>query len=98
MLKIKNIILIAVILISIVSIVAITSYADSREKELSEASPYILKVYDNSIAAYKNDKVVEIFDSVNYSALPEYDRNQLKKGISFDTIDEIYIAVEDYDG
>ncbi len=96
--KVKTVILIVTVFISIISIAAINSYADNREKEFIESQPYVLKIYNNNVAVYKNDKIIEIFDTVNYSALPEYDRNQLKKGMSFDSIEEIYSVIEDFDG
>ena len=61
-------------------------------------APYVLKAKDNHIAVYKLDELVREFEDVNYSALPEYDRNTLKKGLTFDTIEEVYQTIEDLDG
>ena len=61
-------------------------------------APYVLKVKENHIAVYKLDELVREFENVNYSVLPEYDRNSLKKGLTFETLEEVYQTVEDMDG
>lgn len=97
--KKKAIILSLAIVLSFSSVLAINSYAAERKaKIIHDALPIVLKQHYNCIAAYKGDEIIEIFSNVIYDALPEYDRNTLKRGIPFSDINEVYSAVEDYDG
>lgn len=94
----KGLVLIAclIVVISLATSAYFTNKDNTGDSEPS--SFYVLRVKDDHIAAYKNEKEIESFPSVNYYSLPEYDRNQLKKGITFETMEEIYQIVEDFDG
>ncbi len=96
--KTKLIISIVTIIITISAIASINSYAEGRVNKIKASAPYVLKQRDNHVAVDKLDEMVREFKDVNYSALPEYDRNMLKKGIEFQTLEEIYSTIEDFDG
>ena len=61
-------------------------------------APIVLKEYEGGLAAFLGDDVIEVFPDVIVATLPEYDKNALKKGIAFENMDKVYIALEDYDG
>ncbi len=94
----RLIVLLTAVILSIVSISALGIYADRKTARITENTPYVLTVKDECVVIMKNDKILERLDAVNYSALPEYDRNQLKKGIIFQSEDELYSVIEDFDG
>ncbi len=96
--KIKLFISICVITVTIIAIASINSYAEGKTNKIKALAPYVLKSKDNHIAVYKLDELVREFEEINVNALPEYDRNTLKKGLTFDTIEEIYEVIEDFDG
>lgn len=94
----KIAVLFSVIILSIVSISALEVYADRKTASLTENTPYVLTVKDNCVVITRNDKILERLETINYGALPEYDRNQLKKGITFQSEEELYSVIEDFDG
>ncbi len=96
--KTKLIISVCIITITIIAISSINSYAVAKTNKIKAMAPYVLKVKENHIAVYKLDELVREFENVNYSVLPEYDRNLLKKGLTFETLEEVYQTVEDMDG
>lgn len=59
---------------------------------------YTLKEYENAVALYHNNKIIEIYDTVDVSALPELDRISLKKGIKLSSSEEATQYIEDFDG
>ncbi len=96
--KRRLIILVVVVALSITAVLAINSFT-GKLKLMAEATlPYVLREYQGSVAVYKGDKVLEIFRTVNYNSLPEYDKNQLKNGMIFKDMNEIYSVIEDFDG
>lgn len=64
----------------------------------SNADKYSLKAYKNTVALYKGEKLMEIYDGIVLDTLPEADRYALENGIDFDDLNEVRSAVEDYDG
>lgn len=96
--KSKQAIFITVIIVSVALIAAFTAVAITHQDTNIDETPYVLKAKENYLVLYKYGKEVEEFKTVNYSALPEYDRNTLKKGIEFSSIEEVYAAIEDFDG
>ncbi len=97
-LKTRLIVLVIAVIISIASIAAINSYAGKLEQNAADLQPLILREYQGSVAVYKGDRVLEIFRTVEFNALPEYDKNQLKNGIAFENMEEVYSVIEDFDG
>lgn len=98
-LKARFFFLITAIIISIVTVFGLFSYAKERRDQIIFSSlPYVLKKYEDGLAVQRGKDIVEVFDEVEFSALPEYDRNALQKGIEFGSMAEVYSAIEDYDG
>lgn len=96
--KTRLVVLFTAVILSIVSISALGIYADRKTARSTENMPYVLTVKDECVVIMKNGKILERLDTVNYGALPEYDRNQLKEGIIFQSEDELYSVIEDFDG
>ncbi len=97
--KIKIIIMAVAAVLSISSVIAINSYGIERRDEIIRSSlPFILKEYGEHIAVFQGDERIEVFYDVIYDSLPEYDRNALKRGITFDSMSQVYSAIEDFDG
>lgn len=72
-----------------------------EKRELSSESPsvkFVLKYHEGSVSLFEGEEIIETFGEVNYSALPYADRESLDNGIVFDTIDEVYELIEDFDG
>lgn len=86
------------VILSISSVMAINSYAAEKIDEIKGSAPLVLREYENCVALYRGSELLEIFETVNLAALPEYDRIRLKKGIAFDSIKTVYSVIEDYDG
>lgn len=63
-----------------------------------ENDSWRLKSYGDNLALYNGESVIEIFDAVLLSDLPEKDKILLTEGITFATKEEALIAAEDYDG
>lgn len=97
-LKKRVIFLVFAVILSISSVTAINSYAAKKEAEIERSQPLVLKEYENCVALYKGEKVIEVFNTVNFNSLPEYDQNQLKNGIVFQDIESVYSVIEDFDG
>ncbi len=96
--KKRLMILIFIVALSIALVVTINSFTAKIKQQAEASLPFVLKEYQGSVAVYKGDKVLEIFRTVNYNSLPEYDRNQLKDGMVFQNMNEIYSVIEDFDG
>ena len=94
----KSFILFLSILVTVLIIVALNVYAGFRVEKIEAEQPLILKQEENHLTVYRAGKEIEKFTSVNFSALPEFDRNTLKKGIPFDNMEQVYSAIEDFDG
>lgn len=63
-----------------------------------ENDSWCLKSYGDNLALYNGENVIEIFDAVLLSDLPEKDKTLLTEGIVFSTKEEALTAAEDYDG
>ncbi len=72
---------------------------EKRELPSNNASvKFVLKYYDGNVSLFEGDNIIETFGEVNYSTLPFADRESLSNGIEFDSIDEAYDLIEDFDG
>ena len=96
--KKKIIIIFSMFLFAVSVIAGIEITKNNILKQQDNNAPYVLKVKEDCVALYKNGKELEEFSTVNYHALPEYDRNRLKKGIEFESLTAVYETIEDYDG
>ncbi len=74
--------------------------ADENKNVSSNSSSvkFVLKYCDGNVSLFEGDDIIETFGEVNYSTLPYADRESLSNGIEFDTIDEAYDLIEDFDG
>ena len=58
---------------------------------------YTLRSYKNTVALYNGDKMLRIYDSIVLNSLPKADINNFKRGITFDSAEEVEIYLEDFD-
>ncbi len=97
--KLKIIIMSVVAILLIGSVIAISKYGIEKNDNSNRSNlPIVLKEHNNAIAAFRGEDIIEEFPDVVFPSLPEYDRNALKRGITFESMNEVYIAIEDYDG
>lgn len=66
-------------------------------KEKSTDSVYTLKSYRNTVALYRNENLIEIYDSVVLNTLPQKDVQNFNKGIIFDTEEQAETYLEDFE-
>lgn len=85
-----TVIIFTMILTSILILVAYRNDAGNNS--------YILKEYNDTVALYKNKKIVAVYDGVVVSALPYSDRLRLSEGITVESPDAAQSIMEDYDG
>lgn len=59
--------------------------------------PYLLRAYDGKLAVFTTDLVQPdmVFD-VYVRSLPEYDQQQLSRGVRVETYDKLTALIEDY--
>ena len=60
--------------------------------------PYTLKSYKNTVALYKGDEILEVYNGIVLNNLPISDRDALNKGIEFENRTDAELSVENYDG
>lgn len=77
---------------------ALIVLAGLKSKADNDVEKYSLKAYKNTVALYKGEKLMEIYDGIVLDTLPEADRYALEDGIDFDDLNAVRSAVEDYDG
>ncbi len=58
---------------------------------------YTLKAYKNTIALYSGDEIIDIYDNIVLNTLPKNDIQNFSNGISFSTITQAEIYLEDFD-
>ncbi len=69
-----------------------------KEKDVQTAEIYTLKSYRNCVALYKDEEIIEIYDNIVLNNLPPNDKVILENGIEFNSISEVDIVLQDYDG
>ncbi len=62
------------------------------------AVKFVLKYTDGNVSLFEGENIIETFSEINYSVLPYPDQQSLSDGIEFDTIDQAYELIEDFDG
>lgn len=75
--------------------VTVTS-ADSQKKSYTNEA-YVLKSYKNTVALYKQDEIITVYQNVVLNTLPEKDRLNFKKGIPVSDPSQAEILLEDFD-
>ena len=76
------------------TILIVISYRNKK----SEYEQYTLREYKGTVALYKGEKIIDIYDGIVTANLPLADREELAKGIDVKNSDEAQIIIEDYDG
>lgn len=91
-----------IVMISITAIIilllVITGITLKPSAKSAEPYSYRLKAYENTVALYEGTQIIEVYDEIEISALPQNDQSRLVVGISFQTISDAREAAEDYDG
>ena len=64
----------------------------------SAAESYVLKDYNGTVALYKNEEIMTVYDGVVLSALPYGDRSRFIDGIFVESPEEAESIIEDFDG
>lgn len=59
---------------------------------------YTLINIDGSVRLYRDDTLIQIFDTVNPYSLPLQDQDNLKSGIKLKSVEEAIQLIEDFDG
>lgn len=59
---------------------------------------YTLKEYNGSVALYNGEKMIDIFEGIVLSNLPDGDRKKFANGIKTDSLEEALSIIEDFDG
>lgn len=86
---------IAITLMFLTAVISIIFFKINSAK--NSAAIYTLKSYRNCLALYENEEILEIYNDVVFYNLPPNDREVLSKGITFNSIEEAQIAIQDFD-
>ena len=63
-----------------------------------EKTSYTLKEYNGTVALFKGDRIITVYDGVVLSTLPYTDRQMFSSGITIENPDEAQGIIENYDG
>jgi hypothetical protein len=91
----KKRLLILILSLTITIAAVIFSYLKVSAKN---SAPMILKERNGTIALYKGNKIVKIYDEIVISVLPKNDQEALYSGIIIKNEDHLNSIIEDYDG
>lgn len=97
MIKKRFFILIITISVSVLTLFLSCYSALAKEKNKNYNPEYRLMAYENTIALYKNEELIEIYDEIVLNSLPIYDREAFKKGIIISDISTIDEILQDYE-
>ena len=70
----------------------------SYRNEKSESEQYTLREYKGTVALYKGEEIIDVYEGIVTANLPLADREELAKGILVDSSAEAEIIIEDFDG
>ncbi len=87
----------AIIMVWVAIVATVVFALDFADPKTGE-SLYVLRSQEDTVNLYRDGKLIECYDGISIKTLPSLDRNRLKNGIEFESIDEARRAVEDYDG
>lgn len=76
----------------------ITIHFINAHQSATASDNYILKTYKNTVALYKNDEIIKIYDNIVLNTLPEKDIQNFNAGIPVETQSHAEALLEDYDG
>ena len=88
----------AILLVILTAVAVVLLILTGLRFERMEQQPYTLKAYNNTVALYKGEEILEVYDGIVLNTLPITDRNALSKGIDFQSRSEAELSVENYDG
>lgn len=64
----------------------------------NQNAPLILREYNGCAALYKGNEIIEIYDEIVISVLPQADKEMLASGIVIKNEEQLNSIIEDYDG
>lgn len=96
--KLYKILTTAVIALTAVACALLILSGMYAEKSNAEGEKYLLKAHENTVALFKENKIIKVYDEIVLSTLPESDIYTLKNGIVYEKIEDADLAAEDYDG
>lgn len=70
---------------------------DNTPSNIKTTTEYIVKLHENKIALFENEKIIKYYD-INPTVLPGEDLSILVKGITVNTIAQADKIAEDFDG
>lgn len=85
---------ISAVLITILMCLGISFKATTN----SSIDTLMLKTHKNTVALYRNGQLVQIYDQIVLSTLPQVDKLKFNEGILIDDIRKIDEILQDYDG
>ena len=89
---------IAATVIAATLIIAIILILIAYRMPHSDKTVYTLKEYKGTVALYKNDDIITVYDGVVLSSLPRADRQRFYDGMTVKDPQEAEAIIEDYDG
>ena len=90
----KTALLVIVITLIITSLILLIAYRNNN----TQKNKYFLREYNGTVALFKDEELVEVYDGVVTENLPFNDYKRFADGIKVSGIDEAQIIMEDYDG
>ena len=85
------------LLMVITVLIFLLKTVENKNKKLVINKEYILKASNGVVVLYLGEEIIETYD-VELEALPFSDRQLLEQGIKYKNINDVYSAIEDYDG
>ena len=86
------------ILVITLTITIVTVIFSFIKVSASSNAPLILKERNGTVALYKGNKIVKIYDEIVISVLPKSDQEALYSGIIIKNEEQLNAIIEDYDG
>ncbi len=75
-----------------------TEKINEAEKKERITDNYTLINIDGKVHLYRDDIIIQIYDTVNPYSLPLQDQDNLKSGIKVKSVEEAAQLIEDFDG
>ncbi len=94
--KIVKMIVFSTALIVCIIVIVFSSIGPKQPTQISDV--YTLRAYKNTVALYKNDTMLTVYDDIVLNTLPQSDILAFRKGIAVSSQDEAENILEDYDG
>lgn len=98
LMKLYKILTTAVIALTAVACALLVLSGIYAEKSNAESDKYFLRAHENTVALFKENEIIKVYDGIILNTLPESDIYTLKNGIEYENIEDADLAAEDYDG